>query len=246
MKLAIISDVHGNAFALEAVLRDLEDVAPDSVVCLGDMVQAGAQPAECVDILREKKWPVVMGNADAWLVTGVVTNDEGADDARKKILSEVREWSLSRLSEEDKAFILAFAPNITIDLTPDAECLCFHGSPDDFDEVLLPSSPNEDFAKHFQKYEQRMMCGGHTHIQFIHHYGKRFFFNPGSVGFAPRHGPDPAESRLNPWAEYAILTATRSSLGLEFRRVGYDVEKLKSIYKNSGRPNYQNVIAQYA
>ncbi len=246
MKLAIISDIHGNAVAFEAVLDELKKDAPDRVVCLGDAIQGGPQPAECVSILRSKNWPVVMGNADAWLLSGVETGNEMPDEQRRRELNDVRDWSLSKLSAEDKEYIETFRPTITIDLTPDFELLCFHGSPTSFDEVLLPLSPEEDFAKIFQTYEQRAMCGGHVHTQFIRHYKRRFFFNPGSVGFAYRHGQDPAKFRADPWAEYALLRATSTTLSLEFKRIVFDAAKLRDLVASSGRPHAEAAIKQYS
>ena len=70
MKIAIISDIHGNAFALDTVLGDLKREPVDQIVCLGDAIQGGAQPAQTVARLRELGCPVVMGNADAWLLSG--------------------------------------------------------------------------------------------------------------------------------------------------------------------------------
>ena len=244
MRLAVISDIHGNAIAFDAVCKDIKDRAVDRVVCLGDAIQGGPQPSECVAILKQMGCPVVMGNADAWLLSGVWTGNEMADEARRKELEDVRLWSLSQLSEDDKKFISSFVPTITIDLTPDAELLCFHGSPTSFDDVLLPLSPDEDFLKFFKIYEQRMMCGGHTHVQFIRHFKRRFFFNPGSVGFAYRQGQTDS-FRADPWAEYAILTVDDSTSSLEFRRVAFDVEALRKAYASSGRPHAETSIAQY-
>ena len=246
MRLAVISDIHGSAYALETALRDLDEVSPDKVVCLGDAIQGGPQPAECVAILRDKGWPVVMGNADAWLLTGTETSNEIADEVRRRELYDVREWSLSKLNEEDRKYISTFVPNITIDLTKDAEILCFHGSPNDFDEVLLPLSEQEQFKKIFQSCEQRILAGGHTHVQFIRHYRRRFFFNPGSIGFAYRSEQDGLPFRADPWAEYAVLNVTNNSMSLDFRRVAYDPAKLLAIYKSSGRPHYEKTAAQYS
>ena len=74
MKLAVISDIHGNAIALDAVLADLERRPADRLICLGDSIQGGAQPAEVVARLRELACPAVMGNADAWLLSGIETS----------------------------------------------------------------------------------------------------------------------------------------------------------------------------
>jgi len=246
MRLAIISDIHGNAFGLQATLKDLERFSPDQVVCLGDAIQGGPQPAECVAILREKNWPVVMGNADAWLLSGIETGGEITDAQRKKELDDVREWSLAQLSEADKEYISTFQPTITIDLTENSEVLCFHGSPTSFDEILLPTIADEDLARVFAPYEQRAFCGGHTHVQFIRHLKRRIFFNPGSVGFAYRHGQDPSAFRADPWAEYALLTVGDAEMGLEFRRVGYDVRALIERYRTCGRPHADAAVMQYS
>jgi|SRR5579884_799124 len=89
MRVAVISDIHGNAFALDAVLADMRGQRVDSIVCLGDAIQGRAQPAETVGRLRELGCPVVMGNADAWLLTGRETGHEGITPAQ----GAVRQWS---------------------------------------------------------------------------------------------------------------------------------------------------------
>src|SRR5437867_3365106 len=95
MRLAVISDIHGECFALEQVLKDIRRQGIEQVVCLGDAVQGGSQPAETVARLRELHCPVVMGNADAWLLTG--TSAEGEETSEQQ--RAVREWSLAQLGE---------------------------------------------------------------------------------------------------------------------------------------------------
>jgi len=95
MRIAIISDIHGNLIALDAVLDDLAAQRVDWGVCLGDAVQGGAQPAEVVVRLRVLGWPIVMGNADAWLFSGMETGHAGG--ATPSMLA-IREWSLSQLN----------------------------------------------------------------------------------------------------------------------------------------------------
>ena len=70
MRIAIVSDIHGNCAAIEAVLADLQRYPADEIICLGDAVQGGAQPAQTVALLREAVCPVVMGNADALAANG--------------------------------------------------------------------------------------------------------------------------------------------------------------------------------
>src|SRR5438034_6589405 len=114
MRLAVISDIHGECFALEQVLKDIRRQGIEQVVCLGDAVQGGAQPAETVARLRELACPVVVGNADAWLLTGEET---GGEAVTEKQLA-VREWSLAQLSSDDLEFIRGFRP--TVELVLDA------------------------------------------------------------------------------------------------------------------------------
>lgn len=244
MRVAVISDIHGNAVALDAVLRDFEVTKPDSVVNLGDAIQGGPQPAEVVKTLRGRGWPVVTGNADAWLLSGVETGNEIADENRRKTLNDVRDWSLSRLSEDDRAYIASFQPTVTVDLGNGQELLCFHGSPTDFDEVLLPTTLDEEFLKVFEPFGQRFFTGGHVHLQYIRHIGRTFYFNPGSVGHAVRHDQEPGFNKADPWAEYAVLEVRGSDVSLEFRRVGFDVEALRSVYKRSGRPHLEAALKQ--
>ena len=209
MKIAIISDIHGNAFALDTVIGDLKREPVDQIVCLGDAIQGGAQPAQTVARLRELGCPVVMGNADAWLLSGVETGAEAPSEARKRMLDSVRDWSLSQLSDEDKAFIAAFQPTVEIPLADGRNLLCFHGSPTSFDEIILPTTPEDEFQAIFAAHLPALVTGGHTHLQQIRPIGTtdNFFFNPGSVGFAYGHGQAEGTFHANSWAEYAVLAA---------------------------------------
>lgn len=90
MRIAVLSDIHGNDLAFEAVEADLQDQKIDQIVCLGDAVQGGPQPAQVVQHLRRLNSPVVMGNADAWLLSGEETADEGIPPERLTKLGEIR------------------------------------------------------------------------------------------------------------------------------------------------------------
>ena len=241
MKLAIISDMHGNSFALDAVLADLAQNPTDFTVCLGDAIQGGAEPAQTVERLRALGCPVVMGNADAWMLTGVETGNEGAPT---ESMLEIRDWSLSQLAAEDRVFIESFQP--TVEIPCDGhQLLCFHASPASFDEVILPEIPEEEFHSYLGEFQPAIMCGGHTHLQFVRRLGDTFFFNPGSVGRAfDRHQPE-GDFKADPWAEYAVLSSEAGRLSLEFRRVPLDVTALVKVILASGRPHAGAMAAQY-
>lgn len=245
MRIAIISDIHGNAIALDAVLSDLHVESIDQCVCLGDAIQGGPQPAEVVARLRELGCPIVMGNADAYLLTGHDTGAEKSSEARRLQLSDVRAWQLTQLSADDLAFIRAFQPTVRLTLDDEYTLLAYHGSPKSFDDIILPQTPEDEVRGYLNPEPHIIYTGGHTHLQFIRHFGRTFHVNPGSVGLAYRHDQSGEYPRADPWAEYALLSSTNGRLSLEFRRVNFDVQRLIEIYRASGRPHTDIAIAQY-
>jgi predicted phosphodiesterase len=231
--IAIISDIHGNCTALDAVLADLARHPADGLVCLGDAIQGGPQPSQVVQRLRELGCPVVMGNADAWLLTGKDTSP--AEIAGEKQL-RVREWQLSQLSAADKDFIAGFKPVVEIALEGGPDLLCFHGSPTSFDDVILPETPEADFMRFLGEWQGRVLTGGHTHLQQIRRLGDYFFFNPGSVGVAFDRNQPEDNFQLDHWAEYAVLSSIDGQPRLEFRRVQFDVAEQVRALTTSGKP----------
>lgn len=245
MQIAIISDIHGNCLAFDAALADLRRQAIDQIVCLGDAVQGGPQPVEVVARLRDLAGPVVMGNADAWLLSGQETGNEPISPERRIELDAVREWSLSQLSPADHAFIGAFQPTVSVTAETGQQLLCFHGSPASFDDVILPSTPAAEFQRLLGGQAASIFTGGHTHLQWLRRLGDGFYFNPGSIDGTHNHEQDDSGFRADAWAEYAVLTLEAGRLGLEFRRVPYDAGALIQIYRSSGRPYADDAAAQY-
>lgn len=248
MKIAVISDIHGNAFALDKVLNDLHGETIDHIVCLGDAIQGGPQPAQTVSKLRDLGCPVVMGNSDSWLLKGPgIENEQIASEVLLQ-LETVREWSLSQLSEADCAFIQSFQPTVEIPLNASRSLLCFHGSPTWFEDVIARDTPDEFVLAKLEPYLPHLMAGGHTHAPQVRYLGKSdsFFFNPGSVGVAHTYPVAAHKYHASPWAEYAVLTAEEGRLSLEFRRVVYDPNALIDIYRASGRPYLEEAIEQYS
>ena len=245
MRLAVISDIHGECFALDQVLQDIRRQGIEQVVCLGDALQGGSQPAETLARLRELNCPVVMGNADAWLITGQQTDDGDEVSEKQK---EVRTWSLAQLSESDVAYVQQFRPTIEIPLEGEKSLLCFHGSPRSFDEIILPGTPDDEVRQFLGGYDATLFTGGHTHTQQMRRLGNSWYFNPGSVSLAYNWElSDFAQRRMriDPWADYAIVTSDGACLGITFRHVPFDVNELASIVRASGRPYAEEAISVY-
>jgi putative phosphoesterase len=245
MRIAVISDMHGNNLAFERVLADIKQRGVDQIVCLGDAIQGGPQPRETVENLRALNCPVVMGNADTWMLTGVETSDDGIPPERLNKMGQIRLWSLSQLSEEDRTFIANFKPTITIPLGDNLDLLCFHGSPTSFDDILLPDAPDETVHKYLGVHADKILTGGHTHAQQIRRNGDLFFFNPGSVGLPYNQYQPDGKFHVANRADYAIFTMEGGQTSLEFRRLPLDLEKIIRVYHESGRPFAEDAIAQY-
>jgi predicted phosphodiesterase len=242
MRIAVFSDIHGNCLALDTVLADIAKRDIDRGVCLGDAIQGGAQPAQAVARLRALDCPIVMGNADAFMLSG----ESAGAEPTTTLMNRVREWSLSQLSDEDRAFIGSFVPTVEIALEGGHRLLCFHGTPGSFDEVIFPHTPEEEVRGYLGAHIPAIMCGGHTHLQQIRRLDDTFFFNPGSVGFSYSHTQERGPGfRADPWAEYAILTSEGASLSLELRKVPLDLAALREAIQASGHVDTEGQLARY-
>lgn len=244
MRTAIISDIHGNALALSKVLEHARAGGTNRFVCLGDAIQGGPQPAQVVQLLRELDCPTVMGNADDWLLSGIDSGAESISDARRVQLEEVRSWTLGQLTQSDREFITSFKPTIGVTLGGHRKLVGYHGSPQSYDHMIFPTTPATELQAMLNPSKDTVYAGGHTHVQFMTHLGSTFHLNPGSVGFAYRHGQQPESFRADPWAEYAVVESSGERLSLEFHRVPFDAEELSAIYRRSGRPHSDAAIRQ--
>jgi predicted phosphodiesterase len=223
MRIALISDMHGNAVALDAVLADLAQERFDQTVCLGDVAQGGPQPAECIDRLRELGCRCINGNSDEFLLTLEVGDSEPLDDEQRAKLVRIGEWSREQLGEERLAFIRSFEPTVELDVGG-RRVVCCHGSPRSNEEVVLPDTPRERVEELIGDADA--VAGGHVHLQWLRRAGRGIWFCVGSVGLVYEHKDPMDDQPFDPWAEYAVLAADDGKLGLEFRRVPFDVDEL--------------------
>jgi putative phosphoesterase len=239
VRIAIISDIHGNLVALEAALADIAGQGVDQIVCLGDVAMDGPQPREVIARLRALGCPVVLGNADAWLLDppAVDTTKEG-DAARWEAIYQ---WSAAQVTEEDKAFLRSFQPTISLSLGEGKTLLCFHGTPRSYDEIIKATTPDEELDQVFAGVEADVLAGGHTHSQLFRRWRGALLLNPGSVGLPfdanpPDEGPFPGIH--NPaWAEYILLTRDGRQLSVDLRRVPYGVDDLRQTVLACGMPH---------
>ncbi|WP_115864797.1 metallophosphoesterase family protein [Halorussus litoreus] len=209
MNVGILSDIHSNRVAFEAVLDDLPDV--DALVCAGDVVGYNPWPAECVEMVRERAIPTVMGNHDRAVATGTAFEfnpmaKAGVEHAEKRLSEEQREW-LADLPDERRAF--------------DGRLKIVHGHPDDPDHYTMPDEFSADLLD-----DEDVLVMGHTHVQHHEIYDDGVVVNPGSVG-QPRDG--------DPRAAYAVVDLDDRSV--EEHRVLYDTDAVRDAVEDAGLPS---------
>jgi predicted phosphodiesterase len=245
MRIAVFSDIHGNCLALETVLADIKQANIDKLVCLGDAIQGGPQPAETVALLRDLVCPTVMGNSDDWLLTGKTI------ESMTPLQDQMRDWTLSKLSKNDREFIAQFPSTIEMEVSKNKRLLCFHVSPRSYDDNILPITSDPELQELLGDDLSFIYSGGHVHSQVLRRIGDTFYFRPGSVGRVYDRNRIHDKNRmklgfrLDPWAEYAILSVTKSQLIVEFRQVPVNIEKLSNIWAKTGRPDAEKEISLY-
>jgi putative phosphoesterase len=234
VRIALVSDAHGNAIALDAVVAELDREGIERVVCLGDMLQGGAQPAECLAQIRRRSWTIVLGNADAF-VLDPRTGEGSAEEVTESQLA-VRAWSRDRLSDAEAAAIEAWPLSARVELGHGRQLLAFHATPSSYEPLLLPSSSEEEFRGLLGPVDEDLAAGGHTHLQFVRRCGPTTFVNPGSVGLGYDHEQEAEGFTPDSWASYAVVTSSRTGLRIELRRVEFDADTVAEVVRSSGMP----------
>jgi predicted phosphodiesterase len=236
VRLALLSDQHGNDVAFRAALADVERLDVEEIVCLGDVVQGGSEPAQALDRLAALGCETVLGNADAFLLEIPVDSPEPVTER----LLAVREWTLSQLSSAHLEQMRAFAPVVRREIDG-VSLLLFHGSPRSYDDVLLPELGGEALGP-FLGQDAALLAGGHTHLQWTRTIGDALYVNPGSVGLSYDRHPDPPVLRA--LAEWTLVTIADGAVSVEFRQVPYAIEDFRAAATQSGRPYADEMAAQ--
>lgn len=215
MKLALISDIHGNLEALNSVLREIKKRKIKNIYCLGDIIDYGANSNECVEVIRKNKIPAIMGNHDFTAVT--LEGIEWFNTIAQKSCRITNKL----LSERNKKFLLNLPKKIEI-----RNMFLAHGSPKDYlHEYIYPEEADYIFREFFKITKKQIIAMGHTHIPFIKKFDDKLAINPGSVG-QPRDG--------NNKASFCILD--NKKLKAEIIRVDYDIKKAADKIKEIGMP----------
>jgi putative phosphoesterase len=202
MRILLVADLHANWAALQAVAGEPHDVC----LCLGDLVDYGVEPTECVGWARERAAVTVRGNHDHGVAQNVAVSGRSG---YKHLTAVTRALTRQRLGEEDRRYLTRLPPSrmVTLDNT---RFLLVHASPRDPLDEYAPADA-EFWARRLQNVEADVVCVGHTHQPYVLEVGDKLVINPGSVG-QPRDG--------DPRASFAVIEDNR----VDLRRVEYPVE----------------------
>lgn len=234
MRYLLISDIHGNLEALQATLDAAEDLEPYQLMCLGDIVGYGADPAACIDLIGERANLILAGNHDLAVADTIPFDDFNA------IARQAIEWTQRVLTPEDKE-LLSTLPLQYVDGD-----YCFsHASPIEpmkFGYIRTL----EDVAEVFNHIGQTFCFVGHTHLPVLvrmdeqsgkmevvretkvyveDHY--RYFVNVGSLGQPRDNNPDAC-----------MVVLDEDELSIEFLRVPYDITASQEKILSEGLPSY--------
>jgi predicted phosphodiesterase len=238
MRIAIISDIHANIHALEAVEKDIKEQKIDRIFCLGDIINFGAYPKESIDWVKQNCEIVIKGEHD------IVVTEPGEVFIPNPYAIEAADWTFDMISEEDFEYIKSLE-----NFYEEPKFILTH------DEPSIPGTYQfltslRDAKETFTCFNNQFCFYGHTHLQILFikdnsgevkfdqtgkyqiKEGEQYLISVGSVG-QPRD--------KDPRAGYTIIDIDKSVI--EFRRVEYDVEKAAQDIKNAGLPEvFANIL----
>jgi putative phosphoesterase len=224
MRIALISDIHGNLPALEAVLADVAKQKPDAVYCLGDLVGYGASPNEVSERIRAEGMPTIMGNYDDGV--GFDRDECGCayrDPADKELGDRSLAWTKVHTTPENKVFLRTLLKELRFE-ADGKRVLLVHGSPRKMNEYLFEDRALSTFQRLAASSNADIIAFGHTHKPYEKTVDGALFVNAGSVG-----KPKDLDWR----ACYVILDGD----AVTFQRVSYDVAKAAAAIRATDLPH---------
>lgn len=215
MKVAILSDIHGNMQALESVMADIKENNCEKVFCLGDLAMAGPEPTKVINFVKsQSNWTVIQGNTDKMIADftpEILKNTEKAFPVMGHALAD----DVLFLSDDAKNFLKNLLPQKELNVDG-VKVLLVHGSPRRNNEDILPGMPLEQIEEMIKNVDADLIFCGHTHVPAGYQTNtKQTVVNVGSVG---RPMTKDAKSC------YCIADFENGSFSIEHRFIDYNRE----------------------
>lgn len=234
MRLGLISDLHANLVALDAVLADLDRRGVHRIVCLGDIVDLGPQPREVIARLQERGIACVRGN-----------HDPLDEHPSMPLLRAIERWTADQLPTHTRAWLESLPTSLQLDLAG-ASVLCVHGSPRDDTDQLLDETPREELSAWCAGHRFDVLVAGHTHVQTVRQLDHRLLVNVGSVGMPflrPLGAPPPI---VLPRSDYAVIEHAAGALTVTLCQLPLDLPAYAASVLASTMPDAEQWLAQWS
>lgn len=223
MRVAVVSDIHGNRTAFDAVLEDLRQTAPDLVLHGGDLSDGGSSPTEIVDQIRDLGWPGVMGNTDEMLARPESLTEFASQSPKMQplfaVIGQMAAATRERLGEERIAWLrsLPLAQRHT-------SLAVVHASPDSPWRAPSPGASDQELQSIYEPLGASIAVHGHIHRPYIRGVSGMIVANSGSVSLS--YDGDPR-------ASYLLLDNSTPTI----RRVSYDIDREIRALQASAMPH---------
>ena len=233
VRIAVISDPHGDLVAFRKVISDLERAGPvDEVLLAGDLAQGGAQPAETIDEIRKYGWRSARGNADDFLVriadgmpaVEALRFGEASHGVAPPSVATHGEWSARQLGPERIEYLRSLPTSIVLGPFAFGTVMVVHATPWSTEDVVLPDANNELAERMVREAKARLLVYGHIHTPYQRRVGDAALISVGAV-----NGSNDADGR----PAYTIVNLG-TTITVEVRRVDWPVEERRAAYKLAG------------
>lgn len=236
MKIAVLSDIHGNGVALQYAINDLKSLSIKKIIILGDIIMKGPMPSQSLEMLKDKDLEIIAwikGNTDLWLEE--ITDVYIPSTKREKELYSYYKYAKDNLTEDQIAFLKELPLQCSINLNK-INILCVHGTPKSIVEAIDSSVPEEEIKKAIKGVEEQVILSGHSHSSFIGEVNDKIIFNVGSIG----NSLD-GDNRIS----YGILDFVEDKVNLTNRRISYPTDEIINIAIDNKFPlldEYKSII----
>jgi putative phosphoesterase len=223
MRVAIVSDIHGNLTALEAVITDLAQCSPDLILHGGDLAAGGARPREVIDRVRELGWQGVLGNTDEMLYRPASLTEFASRSGHLRTLfaaiETMADWTRDLIGPERTNWLQALPAAYNI-----GPVALVHASPENTWQSPGPNATDDELESVYQKLGRPIAVYAHIHHPYVRHVGRAVIANTGSVSLSYD-----GDAR----ASYLLIDEQTPSI----RRVAYDLSAESEAVAHSGLPH---------
>jgi len=238
-EIAIISDIHGNSFALQEIIHDIKCRGIETIINLGDSLYGPLDPKGSFKLLQSNNVISISGNQDRIILENLSAKSDliTLEYVKSQIDDKIADWLKS----------------LPFDIIYDEEIYCCHASPQSDSIYLLESpeidhiaiKPKNEIDRLLNDIKQKIVICGHSHVSKIVDTGNKLIINPGSVGLPAYDDDLPIYHKMenfNPHTNYAVLNYTHGSQKIERITLRYDFEKAATLAASNNRDDWAKWI----